>query len=143
VASRIASGIRKAKPKTPKAASWKISRKDLCMSHGKGGKLHISGGGKAKKSGLNTPRGIVPVDPTKPSPFEAGLSLITQHLSSVEQTNALLSATGSLSGPLFSADRQAETMVEMGISASSQFYPEPFPTDEDMTRFVDFPAEGH
>ena len=104
------------------------------MSHSKG-KLLISGGSKTKKSGLNTPRGIVPVDPRKPTPFDLSLSLVNQQLSDIQQAGALLSATGILSGPLFPEDMQAGEQADMGVSSANEHF--------DMTRFVDFQAKDH
>jgi hypothetical protein len=151
VASRVLScGVRK-KPKLPKVANWTIARNELCMSHSKKGKLVISGGSKAKKSGLNTPRGIMPVDPKKLTAFDLGLSNLTQKftqssntlqsfdsgsLYDAEQGSALFSATSELSGPLFSGMAQ-DTHLE-SVNTHEPFYYKQPGAEEDLERFVDF-----
>jgi hypothetical protein len=128
------------------------------MSHSKKGKLVISGGSKAKKSGLNTPRGIMPVDPKKLTAFDLGLSNLTQKftqsasalqsfesvsLCDAEQGNPLLSATGELSGPLFSsvARDTPQESVDTGVSTHETFYFEQPAVEEDISRYVDFLTE--
>jgi hypothetical protein len=148
VASRVSSGGVRKKPKLPKVANWTISRNELCMSHSKKGKLVISGGSKAKRSGLNTPRGIMPVDPKKLTAFDLGLSNLTQKftqpssalqsfdsgsLYDAEQGNALFSATSELCGPLFSGVAQ-----DTSVNTHETFYYKQPGAEEDLERFVDF-----
>jgi hypothetical protein len=71
------SGVRKSpKSRTPKTGSWKISKKEIGISHGKNGEL-ITHERKRSNSGVNTPHGIVPYNPQLPPAIDTSPSNFT------------------------------------------------------------------
>jgi hypothetical protein len=62
-----ANGVNKSK-RTPKLGKWSIPKKHICMSHGTDNTLRTIE--RKRKSGMNTPRGIVPYDPSLPTPID-------------------------------------------------------------------------
>jgi hypothetical protein len=140
------SGVHKKKKlKTPKLGVFKTTKKDICVSHDRKGRLVVSGSAKVESSGFNTPRGIVPVDPLKMDPlgieFARSLrDLLPQDMLAMAETpidqpasSLLFASTTSLTGPLFSEDPSVNPESGSATAASTQTGT----VEVDMSSFLD------